>query len=145
MLKHILQSGKLSAPLESAPYVYSIINCRILGVMPLSALFILFDFVVHNPNHRETRSNLALLDVAAGYFSRLEYATGGSLPSSLLSDFAHIARHFVRDVQSRNSNSSQGATTQTAESALQTNAINNANNPSAFIPVRLCLSRAKGM
>lgn len=71
-----------------------------LGVIPLSALFILFDFVVHNPSHPETNTNLALLDVAAGYFSRLEYATGGSLPSSLLSDFAHIARQFVRDVQS---------------------------------------------
>lgn len=68
--------------------------------MPLSALFILFDFVVHNPFHPETNTNLALLDVAAGYFSRLEYATGGSLPASLLSDFAHIARQFVRDVQS---------------------------------------------
>ncbi|KAL2012373.1 hypothetical protein VTN00DRAFT_5091 [Thermoascus crustaceus] len=74
----------------------------ILGVMPLTALFILFDLVVHNPTHRETRSNLALLDVVAGYFSRLEYATGGSIPSSLLSDFAHIARQFVREVQSRN-------------------------------------------
>lgn len=70
--------------------------------MPLTALFILFDLVVHNPTHRETRSNLALLDVVAGYFSRLEYATGGSIPSSLLSDFAHIARQFVREVQSRN-------------------------------------------
>lgn len=69
-----------------------------LGVIPLSALFILFDFVVHNPSHPETSTNLALLDVAGGYFSRLEYATGGSLPSSILSDFAHIARQFVRDI-----------------------------------------------
>jgi len=69
--------------------------------MPLSALFILFDLVIHNPTHPETRNNLAFLDVAAGYFSRLEYATGGSLPSSLLSEFAHIARQYVRDVQSR--------------------------------------------
>ncbi|KAJ9266328.1 transcriptional regulator family: Fungal Specific TF [Paecilomyces variotii] len=106
----------------------------ILGVMPLSALFILFDFVVHNPNHRETRSNLALLDVAAGYFSRLEYATGGSLPSSLLSDFAHIARQFVRDVQSRNSNGGQGTTTRTPDRPVQMNSIDSANNPSTFIP-----------
>lgn len=69
-----------------------------LGVIPLSALFILFDFVVHNLSHPETSTNLALLDVAGGYFSRLEYATGGSLPSSILSDFAHIARQFVRDI-----------------------------------------------
>ncbi|KIX02714.1 uncharacterized protein Z518_08656 [Rhinocladiella mackenziei CBS 650.93] len=71
----------------------------ILGVMPLSALFILFDLVVHNPTHTETRNNLALLDVAAGHFSRLEYATGGSLPSSQLSEFAYIARQYVREVQ----------------------------------------------
>lgn len=67
--------------------------------MPLSALFILFDFVVHNPTHAETKSNLSLLGVAAGYFCRLEYASKGSLPSSLLSDFAAIARQYVDDLE----------------------------------------------
>ena len=67
--------------------------------MPLSALFILFDFVVHNPTHPETKSNLSLLGVAAGYFCRLEYASKGSLPSSLLSDFAAIARQYVDDLE----------------------------------------------
>lgn len=105
--------------------------------MPLSALFILFDFVVHNPNHRETRSNLALLDVASGYFSRLEYATEGSLPSSLLSDFAHIARQFVRDVQSKNLTASQGITTQTPQKPIVTNPMQNTEDPSSFITVRL--------
>lgn len=70
-----------------------------LGAMPLSALFVLFDFVIHNPNHGETKRNLNLLDVAAGYFNRIEYVTKGSLPSSVLSDFSHIARQFVRSVQ----------------------------------------------
>ena len=74
---------------------------RIWGSIPLSALFILFDFVVHNPTHPETKSNLSLLGVAAGYFCRLEYASGGSLPSSLLSEFAHIARQYVQDLESR--------------------------------------------
>lgn len=69
--------------------------------MPLSALFILFDFVIHNPTHHETKSNLALLDVVAGYFSRLEYATEGSLPSSILAEFSHIARQFVNEIQSK--------------------------------------------
>lgn len=94
--------GRNRRPLRliSLPGVADVNRNRMLGVIPLSALFILFDFVVHNPSHPETNTNLALLDVAAGYFSRLEYATGGSLPSSLLSDFAHIARQFVRDVQS---------------------------------------------
>lgn len=70
-----------------------------IGSMPLSALFILFDFVVHNPTHPETKSNLSLLGVAAGYFCRLEYASKGSLPSSLLSDFAAIARQYVDDLE----------------------------------------------
>ncbi|KAB8227139.1 uncharacterized protein BDW43DRAFT_317095 [Aspergillus alliaceus] len=36
----------------------------ILAVLPLAALFILFNFVIHNPTHPETRNNLSLLDVA---------------------------------------------------------------------------------
>lgn len=72
---------------------------RFMGSMPLSALFILFDFVVHNPTHPETKNNLSLLGVAAGYFCRLEYASKGSLPSSLLSDFAAIARQYVDDLE----------------------------------------------
>lgn len=70
-----------------------------IGSMPLSALFILFDFVVHNPTHSETKSNLSLLGVVAGYFCRLEYASRGSLPSSLLSEFAAIARQYVDDLE----------------------------------------------
>lgn len=71
----------------------------VIGSMPLSALFILFDFVVHNPTHPETKSNLSLLGIVAGYFCRLEYASRGSLPSSLLSNFAGIARQYVDDLE----------------------------------------------
>ncbi|KAL1990980.1 hypothetical protein VTN49DRAFT_5484 [Thermomyces lanuginosus] len=112
-----------------------------LGVIPLSALFILFDFVVHNPTHPETGTNLALLDVAAGYFSRLEYATGGSLPSSLLSDFSHIARQYVRDVQS----SGRHDASTDSRSAAQVDSYNNASTeleppPQASIPEPVPLS-----
>lgn len=62
-------------------------------------MFILFDFVVHNPLHPETLANLTSLDVAGSYFTRLEYASGGSLPGSLLAEFPFIARQFVRDIQ----------------------------------------------
>lgn len=64
--------------------------------MPLIALFILFDLVIHNPSHPETSGNLALLEVAAGHFSRLEYVSGGTLPSSILAEFAYLARNYVR-------------------------------------------------
>lgn len=83
--------------------------CRILGVMPLSALFVLFDFVVHNPYHPESSTNLTFLDVVGAYFTRLEYSTGGSLPSSLVAEFALIARQFIRDIQLSNSNRNGGA------------------------------------
>lgn len=70
---------------------------RILASLPLSAMFVLFDMVIQKPTHPETQTNLALLDTVAGYFSRFDYATGGSIPSSLFSGFAHIANQFVRD------------------------------------------------
>ncbi|PYH35343.1 fungal specific transcription factor domain-containing protein [Aspergillus neoniger CBS 115656] len=56
----------------------------ILAVLPLSSLMILFDLVVHNANHPETGLSLALLDIAGGHFSRLEYASNGALPGSLI-------------------------------------------------------------
>jgi hypothetical protein len=78
--------------------------------MPLSALFVLFDFVVHNPYHPESSTNLTFLDVVGAYFTRLEYSTGGSLPSSLMAEFALIARQFIRDIQLENSNRNGGVT-----------------------------------
>lgn len=66
--------------------------------MPLSALLILFDFIIHNPRHTETKSNLALLDVVSGHFSLLDLASNGSLPGSYLSEFAHIARQFINNL-----------------------------------------------
>jgi hypothetical protein len=62
--------------------------------------------VIHNPKHPETSSNLVLLDVAGGYFSRIEYASGGSLPGSLIAEFAHIAREHVNSATNSVSRSS---------------------------------------
>lgn len=66
--------------------------------MPLVAMFILFDFVIHNPTHPETRSNLVLLQVGSGYLSMVEYESKGSLPGSLVAEFAHIAEEYVQQV-----------------------------------------------
>lgn len=65
--------------------------------MPLSCLLILFDLVVHNPEHPETGISLALLDIAGGHFSRLEFASKGTLPGSLIAEFAHLARQYVTE------------------------------------------------
>ena len=71
---------------------------RVIAGMPITALFVLFDLVVHNPRHPEIWSNLALLDVAGGHFSRIQYASGGTLPGSLITEFAYIAREYVNNV-----------------------------------------------
>jgi hypothetical protein len=49
----------------------------------------------------QTKSNLSLLGIAAGYFCRLEYTSGGVYPTSILSDVAHFARDFVRGVDGK--------------------------------------------
>ncbi|KAF4477535.1 Fumonisin cluster-specific transcription factor FUM21 [Colletotrichum fructicola Nara gc5] len=72
-----------------------------LAIMPLSALFILFDFIIYNPLHPDVRSNLTLLDIAVGHFSLLDHASGGSLPGSHLSEFSHIARRYVHELPDR--------------------------------------------
>jgi hypothetical protein len=38
------------------------------------------------------------MDIASGHFSRIEYASNGSLPGSLISEFTHIAREYVNAV-----------------------------------------------
>lgn len=63
--------------------------------MPLSALFILFDFVVQNPDHPDTRQNISLIGVAAGYFCQLEHASDGFIPGSVLYGFFDIAQQHV--------------------------------------------------
>ncbi|KAJ0349890.1 hypothetical protein COL154_013436 [Colletotrichum chrysophilum] len=37
--------------------------------------------------------------MAAGHFSRIEYASGGTLPGSLIAEFAKIARDYVNEIQ----------------------------------------------
>lgn len=69
-------------------------DTSILTVLPLAGVFILFDFVIHNPYHRESRTNLSLLDSAAGYFNLVSLASDRAMPSSILSEFAEIAREY---------------------------------------------------
>lgn len=62
--------------------------------MPITALFILFDFIIYIPVYVDTSSSLVLVKSATGYFSALEYTTGGYLLGSMLMQFASIARGF---------------------------------------------------
>ncbi|KAJ4116122.1 hypothetical protein NW768_011094 [Fusarium equiseti] len=73
----------------------------ILAGIPICALFVLFDHIISDPRSPDTRSNLALLDIAGGHFSRIEFASGGSLPGSLISEFTYIAREYINQLTSR--------------------------------------------
>ncbi|KAJ8098167.1 fungal-specific transcription factor domain-containing protein [Lipomyces tetrasporus] len=91
---------ELTKHIEVQPHV----PIFILVVLPVSAVFILFDLVIHNPYHRESRTNLSLLDSAAGYFSLVDIACNQALPAGMLPEFAHIAReYFWRAQQSKTS------------------------------------------
>ncbi|KAH7239483.1 hypothetical protein BKA59DRAFT_277275 [Fusarium tricinctum] len=70
----------------------------ILAGIPLCALFVLFDQVISNPRSPDTRSNLALLDIAGGHFGRIDFTSGGSLPGSLISEFTYIAREYINQL-----------------------------------------------
>ncbi|KAJ0423526.1 fungal-specific transcription factor domain-containing protein [Aspergillus carlsbadensis] len=71
----------------------------ILAVLPVSAVFILFDLVIHNPRHPESQANLILLETAAGYFSVVDLASSNALPGSLMAEFSHIARQYYWNAQ----------------------------------------------
>ncbi|OLN87214.1 putative transcriptional regulatory protein C530.05-like protein 5 [Colletotrichum chlorophyti] len=86
---------ELTSMIEVEPYTV----IWIIAAIPISGLFVLFDIVIHEPRHQDTASNLALLDMAAGHFSRIEYASGGTVPGSLISEFAKIARDYVNELQ----------------------------------------------
>ena len=65
--------------------------------MPLSASFILLDFIVNNPAHQETKKNVAALGIASGYFCQLEYITEGIIVGDSVSALAQIAREYMED------------------------------------------------
>lgn len=79
--------------------------------MPVCAAFILFDLVVHNPHHSETKRNLSLLGILSGYFYRLEYTSGGAVPCSPLVKLVQLARQYVEEVESGERTATAGAAT----------------------------------
>ena len=65
-----------------------------MGAMPLTGLFILFDFIVQNSYHEESARNLALLEAVTGYFNLIDYTSDGELPGRIASEFTRIAKDF---------------------------------------------------
>lgn len=63
--------------------------------MPQAALFVLFDFIIENPCHEETKKNLSYMQIATSYFMRLQYVTGNMAFGTISTQFLQIATKFV--------------------------------------------------
>ncbi|KAK6225679.1 hypothetical protein QIS74_01726 [Colletotrichum tabaci] len=103
---------ELTSMIEVEPYT----NTWVIAGIPITALFVLFDIVIHDPQLPDTASNLALLDMAAGHFSRIEFVSGGAVPGSLIAEFAKIARDYVNEIQQSEQRTTDAAKPPTAVS-----------------------------
>ena len=95
----------------------------ILTTAPIMATFILFDFVVYNPNHRETTRNEAFLDVAAGHFQRLSLESASYVLGNLAADLVGIAKEELR----RRQNSAQAEGLVVDSVSLQSKTVDNSD------------------
>lgn len=55
----------------------------------------LFIYILQDPSSRTAQSDVALMDVGAGYFARLEFATCFQYSITLVKDIAVLARNAV--------------------------------------------------
>jgi hypothetical protein len=102
--------------------------------MSLASMFILFESILHDPTNAESKTNMFFLDMAAGFFSRLEYDSGGSLRGSLFSEFTFLAREFLHKEQELNRPASLDM--EMAESALSDQVLSSSQTVSV-ITVRI--------
>ncbi|KAF5854567.1 hypothetical protein GGP41_007333 [Bipolaris sorokiniana] len=86
-----------------------------LGVMPMVAMFIVFDFVVHNPLHAETRINLSYLNISAAHYARLDLLVQGTIHDARVVEFTSIARLYVESLTGDPASSTASNTSSVAE------------------------------
>jgi hypothetical protein len=70
---------------------------------PMHAFVNLFTYVIRFPRLHSVRSDLALLDVGAGYFGQMEFVTGSRLSFPFARDIAAMARKTVDTVDTSSS------------------------------------------
>ena len=61
----------------------------------MHAFINLFIYVIQFPHSKSVRTDLALLDVAAGYFGQLDFVTGSKLSFPFARDIATLGRQRV--------------------------------------------------
>lgn len=79
------------------------------------AMFIVFDFVVHNPLHAETRINLSYLNISAAHYARLDLLVQGTIHDTRVVEFTSIARLYVESLTGDPASSTASNTSSVAE------------------------------
>lgn len=79
----------------------SLISSRFMLHYPMHAFINLFIYVIRYPTLPTVRSDLALLDVAAGYFGQMEFITGSKLSFPFARDITALARQVVVSQETR--------------------------------------------
>lgn len=74
------------------------------------AMFIVFDFVVHNPLHAETKKNLSYLDIVAAHYARLDLLAKGTIHDAKVAEFTSIARLYVETLTGNQANAASDMT-----------------------------------
>lgn len=62
---------------------------------PIYALLNLFIYILQNPDHPNVNSDVALMDIGAGHFARLEFATDSQISVPFAKEVAALARDVV--------------------------------------------------
>ncbi|EXJ70411.1 uncharacterized protein A1O5_06479 [Cladophialophora psammophila CBS 110553] len=65
---------------------------------PMYALINLFIYILQNPQRPSIQSDLALMEVGAGYFARVKFATGSGISISFAREMATLAREATERV-----------------------------------------------
>ncbi|OAG35510.1 hypothetical protein AYO21_10318 [Fonsecaea monophora] len=68
---------------------------NVIGLAPIVANFILFDLVVYNPEHSETKLNLMYLEIVTGFLRRVNLNSSNPMPSASFAELGVIARDFA--------------------------------------------------
>jgi len=74
------------------------------------AMFIVFDFVIHNPLHAETKKNLSYLDIVAAHYARLDLLAQGTIHDAKVAEFTSIARLYVETLTGDQANTASTIT-----------------------------------
>lgn len=80
--------------------------------VPFRAVIHLFTYILRSPEAKTAQSDLVLMEVAAGYASRLEFAVDGSLSLPIVKDFIRFARAVVDRAKTQGAEGVQGGAVQ---------------------------------